>query len=244
MSKYIIRNWSVVKCGTEGLAVRSVERKIVNESTSQRGAKMRKCREHAGVAAGIVMAAMGCAKSPQPAPAPAPAPVVAQQAGPGGRGGAPQAQVPVMPDSIAQQNDRWVAELTTQITGKENLPAEQVFKDIQLLQGTPASRMLAIMNVGYARSLGVSCAHCHNTAAWESNERPQKKEARGMIRMVNMINEGNKTIPEFGNDPPIVNCTVCHRGSRRPVRNMPAPGGARGGAPGGAQGAPPMRTTD
>ncbi|MEO5511147.1 MAG: photosynthetic reaction center cytochrome c subunit family protein [Longimicrobiales bacterium] len=200
-------------------------------------------REIAGFATAVVMAAMGCAQSvPQPVPAPAPA----QQVAPGGRGGAPQgqAQIPVMPDSIAQQNDRWVAELTTQIAGRENLPAEQVFKDIQLLQGTPANRMLAIMNVGYSRSLGVSCAHCHNTAAWESNERTQKKEARGMIRMVNMINEGNKTIPEFGNDPPIVNCTVCHRGSRRPVRNMPAPGGARGGAPGGQPAAPPMRTTD
>src|SRR5678815_841638 len=54
-----------------------------------------------------------------------------------------------------------LAELTKQIAGKENLPAEQVFKNIQILKGIPAGRLLRIMELGYSRSLGVNCTHCH-----------------------------------------------------------------------------------
>jgi hypothetical protein len=46
-----------------------------------------------------------------------------------------------------------------------------------------------------------------------------------MIKMVTMINEGNKTITEFGDRPTVVNCTVCHRGARFPVRTLPGQGG-------------------
>jgi hypothetical protein len=198
--------------------------------------------EATAIAVVLLVVSASCAR--QSAPAPAPAPVAPSPAAPqAGRAGQPQqGGVPVMPDSIAASNDRYVAQITAQIAGKENLPAEQVFKDIQLLKGTPASRVLAIMNAGYSRALGVSCTNCHDASAWESNVKPDKKTARGMIRMVTMINEGNKAIPEFEGDVPVINCAVCHRGSRRP-QPMPRPAGARGGAPGGAPGAPP-RTID
>ncbi len=179
-----------------------------------------------GVAVAVMVVAMGCAKQTTQSSPP---------------------QTNVMPDSIAAQNDRWVAEITARIAGRENLPAEQVFNDIHLLKGQSATRVLAIMNQGYSRALGVSCAHCHDPAAWESDARAQKKEARGMIRMVTMINEGNRTIPEFADDPPVVNCVVCHRGARRPVNNLGGQGrgGARGGATSpGAQQTPPPRTID
>src|SRR5713226_1050827 len=54
-----------------------------------------------------------------------------------------------------------IAELMKQIAGKENQPAEQVFKNIQMFKGTPAGRLLRIMDIGYSRSLGVNCTHCH-----------------------------------------------------------------------------------
>jgi hypothetical protein len=149
-----------------------------------------------------------------------------------------------MPDSVQQANDRAVAAVLAQIQGKENLPAEQVFKDIQVLKGQPASRVVQIMNTGYARALGVSCAQCHDASDYASNVKGDKKTARGMIRMVDMINEGNKSIPEFAGDVPVVNCVVCHRGGRRPVRMLPGPGGQRGGGAGRGQQAPPMRTGD
>ena len=41
-----------------------------------------------------------------------------------------------------------LAELTKQIAGKENLPAEQVFKNIQILKGIPGRPLVAHHGVG------------------------------------------------------------------------------------------------
>ena len=194
------------------------------------------------MAAATFAVAMGCAKSstqvPVAAPAPAPA-AVTQPPRPAG-------QTPSMPDSIQQMNDRAVAAVMAQIAGKENLPAEQVFKDIQVMKGRPAGQLVTIMNQGYARALGVSCASCHNPTDFASNEKANKKTARGMIKMVAMINEGNKSIPEYEGDVPVVNCVVCHRGARRPVNRLPGQGGQQGPGRGGqpAQPSAPMRTGD
>src|SRR5262245_41228421 len=57
------------------------------------------------------------------------------------------------------------------IAGQENKPAEQVFKNIQILKGMPAARILRIMELGYARSLGVNCTHCHVADAWEKEDK-------------------------------------------------------------------------
>ena len=47
------------------------------------------------------------------------------------------------------------------IAGRENQPAESVFKNIKILKGVPAGRLVNIMNMGFGRSLGVSCGFCH-----------------------------------------------------------------------------------
>ena len=62
-------------------------------------------------------------------------------------------------DSIAAQRQVHLDELKKIIAGKEDLPAEEVFANIQQLKGRPAKTLLAIMNFGYSRSLGVSCEH-------------------------------------------------------------------------------------
>jgi hypothetical protein len=174
------------------------------------------------VLAGAV-AVIGCAKQATEA-SPPPSPARAAVGAGAGRMGA---QMPVMPDSIVEQNNRFAAAVTARIAGREDEPAEQVFKDIRVLQGVPAGRLVAMMNQGYARGLGVSCTHCHDPEAWDANVRRPKTKARGMIRMVRMINEGNKTIPEFEGDPPTISCIVCHKGSRRP--QVPRrPGAGRG----------------
>ena len=56
-------------------------------------------------------------------------------------------------------NDQFVKRLSETITGRENEPAEKVFKNIQLpvLKAVPAGRFLRIMNLGYSRALGVAC---------------------------------------------------------------------------------------
>ena len=71
-----------------------------------------------------------------------------------------------------------IAKLREQIKGKEQEPAEKVFKNIQMMKTVPAGRLLAIMEMGYARSLGVNCTHCHAPDKWESDEKSTKQIAR------------------------------------------------------------------
>jgi hypothetical protein len=59
--------------------------------------------------------------------------------------------------------------------------AEEVYKNIQILKGIPASRLLGAMNF-FARSLGVKCDHCHipNPTEFHKDEKPTKLTARKM----------------------------------------------------------------
>jgi len=115
-----------------------------------------------------------------------------------------------------------IAELTKQITGKENLPAEQVFKNIQILKGIPAGRVLRIMELGYSRSLGVNCTHCHVVDQWDKDDKPTKPIAREMSKMVQTINNDLlNPIKNLKGPNPVVNCTTCHRGQIKPALNLP-----------------------
>lgn len=117
-----------------------------------------------------------------------------------------------------------LAELRKSIAGKENEPAERVFKNIQLLKGLPAGRLLRIMEMGYSRSLGVNCTHCHVPGEWEKDEKPTKQVARDMAAMVAAINGQHlKQIKNLKSESPVVNCTTCHRGQTKPALNLPEP---------------------
>jgi len=114
--------------------------------------------------------------------------------------------------------------LKEQIKGKENEPAEKVFKNIQMMKGVPAGRLLAIMEMGYARSLGVNCTHCHVPDKWESEDKNTKQIARDMAAMVKTINgDLLKNIKNLKSESAIVNCTTCHRGQVKPALNLPLP---------------------
>lgn len=115
-----------------------------------------------------------------------------------------------------------LAKLREQIKGKENDLAPAVFKNVQTMKNTTAGRFLAVMEMGYARSLGVDCTHCHVPGKWESEEKPQKQIARDMSAMVSTINrELLKGIKNLKSESPIVNCTTCHRGEIKPGLNLP-----------------------
>ena len=114
--------------------------------------------------------------------------------------------------------------LRKSIAGKEQAPAETVFKNIQLFKGMPAARVLRIMELGYARSLGVNCTHCHVPGAWEKDDKPTKQIAREMAAMVGAINTQHlKQIKNLKSESPVVNCTTCHRGQTKPALNLPEP---------------------
>lgn len=117
-----------------------------------------------------------------------------------------------------------LAKLREQIKGREKEPASAVFKNIQSMKERPAGQLLAVMEFGYSRSLGVTCTHCHVPDKWESEDKPQKQVARDMSTMVGRINgEMLKGIKNLKSESPTVNCTTCHRGQVVPALNLPMP---------------------
>jgi hypothetical protein len=116
-----------------------------------------------------------------------------------------------------------LAALREQIKGRENDPATAVFKNIQTMKNMPAGRLLAVMEMGFARSLGVDCTHCHVPGKWEAEDKTQKQTARDMSNMVSTINKDLlKNIKNLKSESAIVNCTTCHRGQVKPALNLPA----------------------
>jgi hypothetical protein len=97
--------------------------------------------------------------------------------------------------------------LAAQQTAAERT-ADQVFKNIQVFRGKPASELRPTMSF-MASSLGVRCAFCH-VQPFSADTKPQKKTARRMIEMVFAINKANF------NGRPEINCYTCHQGHTEP----------------------------
>src|ERR1051326_5688020 len=70
----------------------------------------------------------------------------------------------------------------------ESKTAEQVYKNITQLKGTPADQLGPAMQF-IAASLGVDCTFCHVQGKFEADDKNAKKTAREMIAMQNMINK-------------------------------------------------------
>lgn len=120
----------------------------------------------------------------------------------------------------ADKEDPDVTRLLQQIKGKENRPAGEVFKNVQLLKTVPAGRFLRIMDAGYSRALGVGCDHCHSEDRWEADEKRAKLAAREMIVMTQEINTKLESMEHIDQSEPQINCTTCHRGYVKPATQM------------------------
>ena len=92
----------------------------------------------------------------------------------------------------------------------EAKPAEQVYKNIVQLKGTPADQLPAAMQF-ISASLGVDCAFCHVEGKPEADDKRAKVTARNMIAMQMNINK------ESFNGRTQVTCYSCHRGATNPV---------------------------
>jgi len=135
-------------------------------------------------------------------------------------------QAQTRPTQIEFDQKAAIAKLREQIKGKEQLPASEVFKNIQtaMLKQRPAAQLLAVMEFGFARSLGVNCTHCHVPDKWEGEDKPQKQIAREMSAMAARINNDLlKGIQNLKSESPTINCTTCHRGEVKPALNLPPP---------------------
>ena len=117
-------------------------------------------------------------------------------------------------------NDRLAKQVLEKIAGKENDPAEKVFKNIQIpwLKTTPAARLVRIMNLGYSRALGISCTHCHVEQDFSSDDKRPKRAARDMAYMHKAINDQLQKMQNLDLKPDqrFINCSTCHRGAINP----------------------------
>ena len=184
------------------------------------------------LASSIVIVAYACATAPTTTnPSPAQQPVAGQQMPAGQPGGPVGQRVPLtdsarrVRDSVnAVRRDSASAMVLRSIAGRENQPAESVFKNIKILKGIPAGRVPAIMNMGFGRSLGVSCGFCHVPGKWDLDDKEEKNTARLMFTMVQTINRDYMAkVPNDRGAPPVVNCFTCHRGNAHPIEQPPGP---------------------
>jgi outer membrane lipoprotein-sorting protein len=113
--------------------------------------------------------------------------------------------------------------------------AEDVYKNITELKGTPADQVGPAMQF-IAASLGVNCEFCHVQGKFEADDKNAKKTAREMMAMQAMINKN-----AFRGQRQVT-CYSCHRGAARPVAvppvlesdTPPAPAAAMAPPAGGA----------
>jgi len=120
--------------------------------------------------------------------------------------------------------------------------AEQVYKNIQQLKGTPAGQLNAAMQF-ISVSLGVECESCHVLGKFDLDDKNNKKTAREMMAMTAALNKDSF----HGRQE--VTCYTCHRGSLHPgavppVQDSDTPAHPTAAAPPAAAGTPPAPTVD
>jgi photosynthetic reaction center cytochrome c subunit len=99
-------------------------------------------------------------------------------------------------------------------SARDMRPAEQIFKNVQVLKGIPADEFMSTMGF-FSASLGISCVDCHTAESggdWAkyADDSDRKRRTRGMIAMVNLMNKN------FFGGQRVLTCYTCHRGSTSP----------------------------
>jgi len=91
--------------------------------------------------------------------------------------------------------------------------AEQVYKNIKVLKGTPAGQLGESMHL-IEVATGMDCTVCHVEGAFDKDDKPEKATARKMMQMVMDINKNSFEGKQE------VTCYTCHHGNRDP-RSVP-----------------------
>jgi photosynthetic reaction center cytochrome c subunit len=129
------------------------------------------------------------------------------------------------------------AVLMSNVMAQEPPAAGATRPNLRVLQALPEAQLFPMMNL-IADSLGVQCDYCHVQAkpdfsktpsnaggwVWSSDDKPQKRTARDMMRMVIDLNANR--FPGGAR----ISCYTCHRGATQPERLPPLPPPAAGGA--------------
>ena len=94
--------------------------------------------------------------------------------------------------------------------------ADQIYKNIKVLQGLPDSQFLPSMRL-FSAALGVDCEFCHIESDRSADVKGMKLMARRMITMTRDLNKGT-----FAGTT-AVTCFTCHRGDLIPARVQALP---------------------
>jgi tetratricopeptide (TPR) repeat protein len=106
--------------------------------------------------------------------------------------------------------------------GSVSAQPHEGFKNLKVLPETIKPEELRAVMGGFTRALGVRCLYCHVGEEGKSmqpalDDKPTKRKARDMMRMVNAINGTYLAGLESRSDPPVrVQCVTCHRGASTP----------------------------
>jgi len=108
-------------------------------------------------------------------------------------------------------------------------------KNLQVLPKDMTRQQVTQIMRGFTRGLGVRCPFCHvgeegadlSTFDFASDEKPNKKAARLMLKMVTDVNQQLASVGDKPAGEPRVTCYTCHRGAEKPLTAPPQqPGGA------------------
>ena len=134
--------------------------------------------------------------------------------GGGGRGTPPTPeQVQARRDSLAGLRAATVQQVLATIAGKEDQPAGEVFKNVQLFKDMPAKKFVVMMDSTFGRALSNNCTSCHVATDFADDSRQGKVRARIMVNMVNAVNADHlsKLPAGRGGSTPTITCITCHR---------------------------------
>ena len=124
------------------------------------------------VIVGSSIVALSCTRAPAtPSPAPGTGTTArpAAQTQPGAPGGIvtlPPRRVPPSRDSLVKLRATYIAQVMHDIAGREKEPAEQVFKNVQVLKGITAGELVQKMDKEYSVGLSWNCSN------WSTSSTP------------------------------------------------------------------------
>lgn len=103
------------------------------------------------------------------------------------------------------------------------IPAE--FQNLRVLPETTSRDSLLLLMRSFSFATGLECGDCHvmgeggsfTGARFHLDDKPEKEQARAMLRMVERLNGEMLTQLPGRDDPPLrAECKMCHRGLRKP----------------------------
>lgn len=120
-----------------------------------------------------------------------------------------------------------IAPLATAVPAVSAAQIPDHFENLKVLpKDIPRDSLIQVMR-RFTSALGVRCEFCHvssdgsnqfKTMVFKSDDKPEKRNARFMMRMVDSLNHVVlAAMPERSDPPVMLRCVTCHRGLSKPT---------------------------